>query len=86
MIIWVVLAEFLVLPVELLDRHHPVEITGSPLPCGAAGSSRFEFNAVTMLNVLRGAMKFLVETASSNGSCGRASEKHGFSLLSLITD
>lgn len=46
------------------------------LPCGATGS---------ILSALRGEKKFLIGTASTDGSCGRASEKRG-SLFLLIAD
>jgi len=52
-------------------------VTWSSLPCGAAGSSGFDADAVSTLNVSRGAKKVLVGTASAGQSCGRTSEEQG---------
>jgi hypothetical protein len=55
-------------------------VTGPSPPSGAASSSGFDVYAVSVLNVLRGAKKFLEGATSTGRSCGRASEGHGFSF------
>lgn len=68
------LMDFLVLPCGVTEISPPCGATGSLLPCGAAGSSGFHIDAISIVIVLRGAKKFLVETNSTGRCCGRASE------------